>query len=130
MKSDKYPDYSAHYDVEIQQHSEKEYNKTTTFKYAHGFSWTRPGKPAYSFLDSGNGYTFKDNCTKKTIRLDYCAAEALRAFLELYDKQGDYFLLTNKPVKSTNLERKKKVTKKKKAVKKKVKKRKVPRKKA
>lgn len=56
--------------------------------YSNDRFWTRPGTPAYSLINHGNGFVFVGS-NGRNIRLDYSEAEALRILLDLENKNHD-----------------------------------------
>jgi hypothetical protein len=77
-----YDDSSSLYDVKVTKSIVRlDYSKLQE-------TWTAPGKPAYTLVDNGWGYEFVDHTLNKTITLDYCQAQVLRAILKLDDREN------------------------------------------
>jgi len=115
IKCKKYPKEDTLYDVETEDHDKTCYHKTTTLRFPHASNWSEDikGNKAYSITNSGNGYVLKEydarskkGKVKKSIKIDYLMAEALRALLDVQDKEGHYYYLA--PMKKSKSLRKKK----------------------
>lgn len=72
------------YDV---KHSEDE----VILHYGTDRSWTKPGAKAYSLINTGKGYRFKDHFTGKKMDIDYCQVGALIALLKLSGQEKHHF---------------------------------------